>query len=90
VVERAVIVSQGGPLKVDVVLGPCGTTLHATAAGKSILRKEEMERSERDNILRALERSNGKIYGTDGAAAILRMKPTTLASRIKKLKLVKP
>jgi transcriptional regulator with GAF, ATPase, and Fis domain len=90
VIERAVIISQGGPLNIDVVLGPCGTTLHPAAAGSSILRKDEMESRERANILKALERTDGKIYGADGAAAILGMKPTTLASRIRKLKLNKP
>jgi transcriptional regulator with GAF, ATPase, and Fis domain len=42
---------------------------------------------ERRVILAALERSQGKIYGDDGAAKILGMKPTTLVSRIKALKL---
>ena len=90
VIERAVIISQGGPLKVHVVLGPCGKTLHTAAAGSSVLRKDEMEERERANILKALERTSGKIYGADGAAAILGMKPTTLASRIRKLKLSRP
>jgi len=31
--------------------------------------------------LQALEQSRGKIYGRDGAAEILGMKPTTLTSR---------
>jgi transcriptional regulator with GAF, ATPase, and Fis domain len=38
---------------------------------------------ERELIRRALEESGGKIYGADGAAARLGLKPTTLASRIK-------
>ena len=33
----------------------------------------------------ALERSGGKVFGPDGAARMLNMKPTTLASRIKAL-----
>ena len=46
-----------------------------------------MRRRERENILRALERCGGRIYGPTGAAALLGMKPTTLASRIKRLRL---
>jgi len=38
-------------------------------------------------ILKALRKTGGKIYGTDGAAAMLDMKPTTLQSKIKKLKI---
>jgi transcriptional regulator with GAF, ATPase, and Fis domain len=87
VIERAVIISQGGPLQVDVVLGPCGTKLHSAPVRASVLSKDEMKRRERGNILKALEHSKGKIYGPDGAAAILGMKPTTLTSRMKKMKL---
>ncbi|HVY40443.1 MAG TPA: sigma 54-interacting transcriptional regulator [Polyangia bacterium] len=47
----------------------------------------EMRRRERENVLRALERCGGRIYGPTGAAALLGMKPTTLASRIKRLRL---
>ena len=34
--------------------------------------------------LDALRKCDGKIYGADGAASMLGIKPTTLASRIKK------
>ena len=54
------------------------------------LRENEMERSERENIMKALETTHGKIYLADAAAAILGMKPTTLASRMKKMKFGKP
>lgn len=36
-------------------------------------------------IINALQRARGKLYGTDGAAHLLGIKPTTLASRMKKL-----
>jgi transcriptional regulator with GAF, ATPase, and Fis domain len=87
VIERAVIISQGGPLQVDVVLGPCGMKLHSAAVRASILSKEEMQRRDRENILKALKQSKGKIYGADGAAAILGMKPTTLTSRMRRMNL---
>jgi transcriptional regulator with GAF, ATPase, and Fis domain len=88
VIERAVIISQGGRLPVDVVLGPDRTNLHSAAVHTSVLSKE-MKRRDRENILKALETAHGKIYGTDGAAAILGMKPTTLVSRMKKMNLGK-
>jgi transcriptional regulator with GAF, ATPase, and Fis domain len=44
-----------------------------------------MKRRERENIIVALIKSKGKIYGTDGAAHMLKIKPTTLSARIKKL-----
>lgn len=36
-------------------------------------------------IIEALERCNGKLYGANGAAAALGMKPTTLQSKMRKL-----
>jgi transcriptional regulator with GAF, ATPase, and Fis domain len=49
-----------------------------------ILSDAEMRRRDRDNLQRALHRCHGKIYGPDGAAALLGIKPTTLASRLKR------
>jgi len=63
--------------------------LHSAAVSGSIFSREDMERRDEQNILKALERAQGKIYGADGAAAILGMKPTTLTSRMKKMKLGK-
>jgi transcriptional regulator with GAF, ATPase, and Fis domain len=47
----------------------------------------EMRRRERENLRRALETCGGEIYEPDGAAALLGVKPTTLASRVKRLHL---
>jgi transcriptional regulator with GAF, ATPase, and Fis domain len=82
-----VIISQGGSLRVDLALGPCGKHLNPAAVRASVLSKQEMQRREGENILKALEQSKGKIYGPDGAAQILGMKPTTLTSRMKKMRI---
>jgi transcriptional regulator with GAF, ATPase, and Fis domain len=86
VIERAVIVSQGGPLRVDWALGRRRPGSRNSVEG-SVLSKEELKVRERENLIKAIEQCQGKIYGSDGAAAMLGMKPTTLASRIKKMKL---
>jgi transcriptional regulator with GAF, ATPase, and Fis domain len=57
---------------------------------EEVLSESEMRSRERGNIERALERTGWKIYGPLGAAAMLDMKPTTLASRIRKMGLTKP
>ena len=49
-----------------------------------------MKRRERENMLTALEGADWKIYGPDGAAELLGIQPTTLASRITRIGLKKP
>jgi transcriptional regulator with GAF, ATPase, and Fis domain len=50
-----------------------------------VLPESEMRRLERANLELALEAAQGRIYGPGGAADLLGLKPTTLASRLKKL-----
>ncbi len=45
---------------------------------------------QRQHIERALEKTDGRIYGDGGAATLLGMKPTTLQSRMKKLGVRRP
>lgn len=59
-------------------------------AQTEIMTEDEMRDVERENIRRALEKVNWKVYGDDGAAALLRVKPTTLVSRMQKMGLEKP
>ncbi len=52
--------------------------------------ENEMREMERENLRRALEKVNWKVYGDDGAAVMLQIKPTTLVSRMQKMGLEKP
>jgi PAS domain S-box-containing protein len=56
-----------------------------SSATEAIMTVAEMARLERENILRALQRSGWKVSGAGGAAALLGMKGSTLASRINAL-----
>ncbi|MNG18004.1 Bacterial regulatory protein, Fis family [compost metagenome] len=42
---------------------------------------------ERNNMQAALKASDGKLFGKGGAAELLGLKPTTLASRFKRLEI---
>lgn len=64
-------------------------TLKTPEPSPPVTTLEEVRALEREVIARALDASGGKIYGTDGAAAKLGIKATTLASRLKKLGLGK-
>ena len=55
-------------------------------AGRTRLMTEDDRRQrDRDNIAAALRAANGRIFGVGGAAELLRIRPTTLISRIKAL-----
>ncbi len=92
VLERAVITSRRGELKLDLD-APAGKAPSAprpeSAADAAVLTEAELKRLERDNTLRALKRCDGKIFGPNGAAKLLGVKPTTLATRMKALGLKK-
>jgi len=51
----------------------------------AVLTEEELRAQERDNLLRALEQTGGRISGPDGAAEVLGIHPNTLAYRLKRL-----
>ena len=77
VIERAMILTRGSTLHIK--LGhPALRPQTANAAGT-------LEEAEREHILRALERCGWRIRGSNAAAELLGIKPTTLESRIKKL-----
>lgn len=71
---------------------PAATVDDAAAAGgpgasrgAAPMTRDDLRRLERENIKRALDACGGRVFGARGAAAMLGMKPTTLASRIKVL-----
>jgi DNA-binding NtrC family response regulator len=93
VIERAIITARAGELSFDL---PAATEREDTARSGvaplangpgEILSAAEMRQQERQNIAAALRQTKGKVYGLDGAARLLGMKPTTLLSRLAKLEL---
>jgi len=92
-IERAVITARDGKLRFHFPGSDENASSggHASEAGSfDILTEQAMRELERQNLLAALERTEGRIYGAGGAAELLGMKPTTVASRIKRLGLKPP
>jgi formate hydrogenlyase transcriptional activator len=90
VIERAAILSQNGRLRIDLpdpsgAQAPPGAARQRADARPAVMTSSEMRDHERANILAALEACAGKVFGPGGAAEMLDIKPTTLASRIKAL-----
>jgi len=95
--ERARIVAAGGTLRFDGLGGAPSSTAEkrrhraetAVATPGSVKTREQLRDEERANLENALAACGGKVFGPDGAAKLLGMKPTTLASRLKALGVVR-
>jgi transcriptional regulator with GAF, ATPase, and Fis domain len=89
VIERAMILSNCGELPLNLNLLLPDETAHSllitTASPTTFLTQSEWELREKENLLTALRAANWKIYGAGGAAELLGIKPTTLASRLQSL-----
>lgn len=105
VIERAVILSRGGALRLDLslpetgvvspgsALAPASNALASTGAGQAsatFLTEAEMKEQQRSNLIAALNAANWKISGKGGAADRLGMRPTTLTDRIRALRIKRP
>jgi formate hydrogenlyase transcriptional activator len=98
VIERAVILSPGPDLEVEGLQAPLeradgSNGTHQTheqsqrrvADGAPIDSTQSLEEVERAHIVEVLQRTSWKIDGIDGAARLLKLHPSTLRSRIKRL-----
>ena len=91
VVERAAIGAKSGPLEFDLPKdsrpqqGASGAEEKSRSRTSGILNYGELKRQERNNLLAALEATRWRMSGPAGAAKLLGLRPTTLASKIKAL-----
>jgi DNA-binding NtrC family response regulator len=88
VVERAVILSEGGPIRfyiepsVSLRIDERAVAAPDSSLPPNLLTREQLKRLERESIEQALKQANGRVFGPNGAAEMLGMKATTLTSRI--------
>jgi len=89
VIERALITSNGPLLRIDLPspgLAEEAPSLESrTEKPEGILTEQQLRQLQIDNLHAALEAAGGRLFGPGGAAELLGIKPTTLASRLKKL-----
>jgi transcriptional regulator with GAF, ATPase, and Fis domain len=100
VIERAVILAQGGRLRLDLALPrrQLGSEsakerqapIVESRPSAAVVPEAEVRRRERENVLGALEQAHWKVYGPGGAAELLGVKATTLASRMRALGIKRP
>jgi formate hydrogenlyase transcriptional activator len=91
-IERAAILARDGRLRIELpdsvkrpaMMGGGGPPAEDTSAPPLLTDADRKDR-DRANITAALQSCGGRIFGPNGAAALLGVKPTTLASRIRVL-----
>ncbi len=95
VIERALILSQGNVLRLDlalpeVALEAGGKPVSAEPARDDVLTEKELKALQKKNILAALKQANWRVSGKAGAAELLGIRPTTLNDRIRTFGIKKP
>jgi DNA-binding NtrC family response regulator len=95
VIERAVITAQNGCANISQIIPgislsntDSSETNNSSSAG-ALLTSDQLRDLEKTNIEKALKQTDWKLSGDDGAASLLGMPPSTLASRMKALKISK-
>ena len=94
VIERAVIVSTGDRLRLDLAVPKTSSEDRSPAEPSAtdpsgFVTVAEFKELERANITAALRHANQKVWGPEGAAELLGIKPSTLAYQMKMLGIVK-
>ena len=87
VIERAVILSKGGRARLDLAM-PLESRMSRSAestltAESDFVTDAEIRELEISNMIAALRHANWRVWGADGAAELLGLKPSTLTYRMK-------
>jgi DNA-binding NtrC family response regulator len=86
VIERAVLMATAGAIT-EVSLPKAADTRQTEPEATQYIKS--FDENERDHILYVLKKCFGRVAGTGGAAEMLRVPPTTLTSKIKRLGIMK-
>jgi PAS domain S-box-containing protein len=96
ITERAVILSTGNRARFDLAM-PDDTDTQPDVAmepmppeGGEYVTDTEMRAREKANLIAALRYADWRVWGPDGAAVLLGIKPSTLTYRMKVLGIAKP
>lgn len=88
-IERGVIMATGHRISLEGMLPEASEPEPESGASYAFVTDAEMQQRERSNVVAALRHAKGKVSGELGAARLLGIKPSTLASRVKKLEIAK-
>lgn len=86
IIERQIILAKSNKINFDFLAKETEFENEPSIlkAVPSLMTAEEQKSLEKTNLANALKHCQGKIYGENGAAKLLGLKPTTFASKLKK------
>lgn len=97
ILERAAILARGvnlEPEAIDIPIAGNGNEdeldFYSTAHPHKLMPVPSLDDIQKMHIERVLQMTGGRVYGKNGAASQLRIKPSTLQSRMKKLGVERP
>ncbi len=94
VIERAVILSQGKVLRLDLSMPglepeDSETIMHEPEIA-DVMTEQQIKGLQKANIIKALKLADWRVSGKGGAAELLGVRPTTLADRLRTYKIKRP
>lgn len=95
VIERAVILSKGKVVRLDLAMADILNVAPALDRSSdsidqpAVMTEKELTALGRKNMLSALQVTNWRVSGPEGAAELVGLKPSTFADRMKKFKISK-
>jgi transcriptional regulator with GAF, ATPase, and Fis domain len=86
IIERQIILAKSNKINFEFLADESvfNNESFNPKSAPQLMRVEEQKALEKNNLVNALTHCQGKIYGENGAAQLLGLKPTTLASKLKK------
>ena len=95
VIERAVILSRGKVLRLDLAMTDILRAPEHAQRGdepleQRVLTERELRELERENMITALRLSDWRVSGPNGAASLLGVKSTTFSDRMRKHRIARP
>lgn len=99
VIERGVILATGSRARLDLAMPDDSSEQNewvpepvpaVPAAGVAFVTDTEMRQRERANLIAALQHTGWRVWGPQGAASLLGIKPSTLSYRMKTLGISRP
>ena len=95
VIERAVILSKGNNLRLDLSLPEnvgitVGVENGRLTGDDHVLTEKQMRALQKQNLIAALKATGWRVSGKNGAAELLGIKSTTLTDRIKSFGIRRP